>query len=132
MPAYIISPQASIIVTNNLCTSFNLNLPLVSFVPGFYKVPLQVATSSCIIGFLNECTKMKCKLFLSNATSIIKGNSLCLCFGLAEGKREGVQPGVHVPPALLCREGVQRQHAGHSPLPGTSQTNSSPKLKCHI
>ena len=44
---------------------------------------------------------------------------VCLCVYVpAEGERKGIQPGVHVPAALRSREGFQRQHAGHSALPG--------------
>lgn len=49
----------------------------------------------------------------------------CLCAWSAEGKGEGIQPGVHVPSTLRCREGVQCKHAGHSTLPGISATKSN-------
>lgn len=54
-----------------------------------------------------------------------KMHNLCLCAWSAEGKGEGVQPGVHVPSTLRCREGVQCKHAGHSTLPGISATKSN-------
>lgn len=48
---------------------------------------------------------------------------VCICVWSAEGKGEGVQPSVHVPPAVCCREGFQCQHAGHSALPGISDSS---------
>lgn len=49
---------------------------------------------------------------------------MLVCAYFAEGEGERFQPCVHVSPALRCREGVQRQHAGHSSLPGMSDTRS--------
>lgn len=40
----------------------------------------------------------------------------------AERARERLQPGLHVPPALCGREGLQHQHVGHAALPGESPT----------
>lgn len=40
----------------------------------------------------------------------------------AERARERLQPGLHVPPALRGREGLQHQHVGHAALPGESPT----------
>lgn len=36
----------------------------------------------------------------------------------AEGTREWLQPGFHVPPAIRCRPRLQHQHVGHAALPG--------------
>lgn len=55
-------------------------------------------------------------------------------FLLPERARERLQPGLHVPPALRGRPGLQHQHAGHAALPGercgspATRDSASPKV----
>lgn len=46
-------------------------------------------------------------------------------FSPSERAWQGLQLGLHVSPALCCRQSVQYQHVGHPPLPGWyTQTTS--------